>query len=124
MKSPIHMTNSEWDVMTVVWQRAPVPASTVFEELLATHNWSLATVRTLLRRLVNKGAVAQQFDGRRHIYSPRVSMEACVHRESESFWDRVLGRAPSSALIHLVKKADLSKGDIAELRRILKNKEK
>ena len=118
------MTNSEWDVMTVVWQRAAVPASTVFEELLATHNWSLATVRTLLRRLVNKGAVAQQFDGRRHIYSPQVSMEACVHRESESFWDRVLGRAPSSALIHLVKKADLSKGDIAELRRILKNKEK
>jgi predicted transcriptional regulator len=51
-------------------------------------------------------------------------MEACVHQESDSFWDRVLGRAPSPAILHLVERADLSKEDIQELRRILREKEK
>ena len=50
-------------------------------------------------------------------------MAACVRHESESFWERVLGRAPSAALIHLVKRAELSKEDIEELRRILRQKE-
>jgi len=124
MKPSIRMTAAEWEIMTVVWERAPVAASAVFAELRESKQWTLATVRTLLRRLVNKGAVAQQFDGRRHIYRPLVTMEACVHQESQSFWDRILGRAPSAALIHLVQKAELSKEDIQELRRILREKEK
>lgn len=124
MKTPMRMSNAEWEVMTVVWQRAPVAASAVAEELSSKKQWSLATVRTLLRRLVNKGALAQETDGKRYIYKPRVSMEACVRRESESLWERVLGCAPSAALIHLVKRAELSKEDIQELRRILREKEK
>jgi BlaI family penicillinase repressor len=118
------MTHAEWEVMAVVWQRAPVAASAVEEELRERKQWTLATVRTLLRRLVKKGALRQEAEGKRYIYTPLVSMEACVRRESESFWERVLGRAPSAALIHLVERADLSKADIEELRRILRAKEK
>jgi len=110
--------------MTVVWRRAPVAASTIAEELHESKQWTLATVRTLLRRLANKGALAHRLEGARYIYTPRVSMEACVHQESDSFWDRVLGRAPSPAILHLVERADLSKEDIQELRRILREKEK
>jgi predicted transcriptional regulator len=51
-------------------------------------------------------------------------MVECARRESESFLDRVLGRAPSEAILHLVKRADLSREDIQELRRILNHKEK
>jgi BlaI family penicillinase repressor len=124
MRTTIRMTQAEWAVMTVVWQRAPVAASAVVEELHASKEWSLATVRTLLRRLVNKGALAQEAEGKRYIYRPLVSMTACVRQESESLWERVLGRAPSAALIHLVKRADLTKADIQELRRILRDKAK
>jgi BlaI family penicillinase repressor len=120
----MRITHAEWEVMAVVWQRAPVAASTVEEELRDSKQWSLATVRTLLRRLVHKGALGQQAEGKRYIYTPLVSMEACVRQESESFGERVLGRAPSAALIHLVKRAELSKKDIEELRRILRAKEK
>jgi len=110
--------------MAMVWQRAPVAASEIVEALHASKQWSLATVRTLLRRLANKGALAQEAQGKRYMYRPLVSMAACVRQESESFWERVLGRAPSAALIHLVKRAELSKEDIQELRRILREKEK
>lgn len=124
MKKQLRISDAEWEVMAVVWRRAPVAASTVVSELDATKHWTLTTVRTLLRRLVNKGALAQQEEGKRYLYTPLVSMEACIRKETESFWERVLGRAPSAALIHLVKRADLSKEDIQELRRILRQKEK
>ncbi len=124
MKNSIRITEAEWEVMAVVWDRTPVAAATVAAELSGRTNWSLATVRTLLRRLVNKGALLQESEGKRYLYSPRVSMDECVRRESESFLDRVLGRFPSVSILHLVKKAELSKSDIEELRRILREKEK
>ena len=124
MKKPIRITEAEWEVMAVVWERTPVAASTVEEALQERKQWTLATVRTFLRRLVNKGALRQEAEGKRFLYTPLISMEECVRQESESFLDRVLGRAPSEALLHLVKRAKLSKDDIQELRRILREKEK
>ena len=108
----------------MVWNQTPVAASTVVEVLERRKQWALATVRTLLRRLVNKGALKQESEGKRYIYTPLISMAECTRQESESFLDRVLGRAPSEAVLHLVKRADLSREDIYELRRILRNKEK
>lgn len=124
MKKSIRITEAEWEVMAVVWDRKPVAASTVFEMLEDRKQWTLATVRTLLRRLVNKSALEQKLDGKRYIYTPLISMAECARLESETFLDRVLGRAPSEAILHLVKRADLSKDDIQELRRILRDKEK
>jgi BlaI family transcriptional regulator, penicillinase repressor len=121
---PVRITNAEWDVMTVVWERAPVPAAAVADVLERKKKWSLATVRTLLRRLVNKRVLDQEQDGKRFLYIPRVSMTDCVRQESASFLDRVLGRTPPEAVLQLVEKAELSKQDIEELRRILKRKEK
>lgn len=124
MNKPVQIAKAEWEVMSIVWQRAPVAASVIVTELHASKHWTLTTVRTLLRRLVHKGALAQQAEGKRYLYTPRVSMEACIRQETESFWDRVLARAPSAVLIHMVKRADLAKEDIEELRRILRQKEK
>jgi predicted transcriptional regulator len=74
--------------------------------------------------LVNKGALRQESEGKRYLYTPLISMAECARQESESFLDRVLGRAPSEAILHLVKRAELSREDIQELRRILREKEK
>ena len=124
MKRSIRITEAEWEVMDVVWERAPVAASSIVAALEPKRQWTLATVRTLLRRLVRKGALAQKSEGKRFIYSPRISQEECLRRESDSFLDRVLGRAPAATLLHLVSKAELSGEDIQELRRILREKEK
>jgi len=123
MRQSIRITEAEWEVMAVVWANAPVAASAVADILEAKKQWTLTTVRTLLRRLVDKGALSQKQEGKRYLYAPRVTMEDCVRRESESFLDRVLGRAPAATLVHLVERADLSKDEIQELRRILREKE-
>jgi len=123
MSSAIRITEAEWEVMEVVWAQPPVAAAAIVDVLERKRQWSLGTVRSLLRRLVNKRALQQQIEGKRYLYTPRVSRNECVLRESESFLDRVLGRAPSVSLMHLVKHADLSRKDIQELRRILREKE-
>src|SRR5271157_4519113 len=105
MKTQVRISKAEWEVMAVVWARAPVAASAIADELHEREQWTLATVRTLLRRLVNKGALAQELEGKRYLYTSLISMETCVRQESESFWDRVLGRAPSAAILHLVRRA-------------------
>lgn len=120
----MRITEAEWAVMDVVWEHAPVAASAVAERLEQSRGWTLATIRTLLRRLVNKGALAQTEDGKRFLYSARISREECVRRESDSFADRVLGRAPAATVLHLVRQADLTRDDLKELRRILREKEK
>jgi BlaI family transcriptional regulator, penicillinase repressor len=124
MKKIIRITQAEWEVMTVVWDKTPVAASTVVEVLAQRKQWTLATVRTLLRRLVNKGALQQEASGKRYIYTPLISMAESVRQESDSFLDRILGRAPSEAILHLVKRTKLSREDIQELRQILREKEK
>lgn len=124
MKKSVRITEAEWEVMAVAWDQSPVAAATVLEVLENRKHWTLATVRTLLRRLVNKGALRQETEGKRFLYTPLVSMSDCIRQESESFLDRVLGRAPSEAILHLVRRAKLTPDDIQGLRRILREKEK
>ena len=124
MKRSIRISEAEWEVMDLVWRESPVAATAVLAALGLKRDWTLATVRTLLRRLVRKGALEQKAEGKRYLYSPRISKEECIRRESDSFLDRVLGRAPAATLLHLVRRADLSREDIEELRRILRDKGK
>ena len=123
MKKSLRISPAEWEVMAVVWEHSSVDAATAAEVLERKKKWTLATVRTLLRRLVNKGALKYETEGKKYVYTARVTMEDCVRQESESFLDRVVGRAPAATLLHLVRKADLSAADIAELRRVLRQKQ-
>ena len=109
--------------MGVIWEKAPVAASQVVDGLREQKNWALATVRTLLRRLVRKGAVSQELDGRRYLYSPRVTAEECLREESETLLGRMLALSSGATILHLVERADLSREDIKELQRILRRKD-
>ena len=117
------ISDAEWEVMNVVWDDAPVGAADVVERLARTTDWSEATVKTLLGRLVKKGALAYEVDGRRYLYRPNVTRERCVRAESRSFVERVLGGRGSRLLVHMVKESDLSAAEIDELRRLLDQKE-
>lgn len=123
MRQTVRISEAEWEVMNVVWHRAPVPAAEVAAELADRKGWAMRTTRTLLGRLVKKRALAVEEDGRRHLYHPRVKLEACVRQASRSFLDRVFGGRPAAMLIHLVQEAELSPQEIAELRRVLEEKE-
>ena len=123
-KAIAKISGAEWEVMSVLWRQSPLAAAEVVEQLQAKRGWHLRTVRTLLDRLVKKRALSAALEGKRYLYRPRVDMEDCVRLESQGFLQRVFGGEPVSMLVHLVKNTELSSEEIAELKRILSEKEK
>lgn len=124
MKDAAHISEAEWEVMSVVWNTSPIAASEIVEQLEAKRGWRSRTTRTLLDRLVRKGALTFEVDGKRYLYRPRISMEKCLRKESRTFAQRVFGGEPVSMLIHLVKNTKLSPAEIQKLKDILAEKEK
>jgi predicted transcriptional regulator len=119
MRRPPQITDAEWDVMEVVWKSAPVTAQDVVEHFTENRSWTLSTVRTLLRRLEEKGAVAFRPDGKRYLYVPRVGRDECVNAEVESFSQRLFGGSLVPLIAHLVKSRGLTARDVEEIRNTL-----
>ncbi|GAA5145877.1 BlaI/MecI/CopY family transcriptional regulator [Prosthecobacter algae] len=114
------ISDSEWSVMEALWERAPQTASEVTRTLKPTMKWAENTVRTLLTRLVEKGALKTDANtsGTR-TYLPAVKREACVRAESDSFLQRVFQGAAKPLLIHFAQNSKLTPEEVKELKKLL-----
>ena len=121
MKPP-SISESEWIVASVVWAQEGLTATEIAERLGGRTRWKLKTVNTFLARLVAKGVLVADRDGRAFRYSAGIPRERCVRAESESFLRRVFGGAAAPMLAHFCETADLSEDEIASLRKILNRK--
>lgn len=117
------ISEAEWEVMELVWAHAPISAQDVHAALGKQRKWTEGTVKTLLRRLLKKGALRYVLESKRYLYSPRVARELLVRAESESFRKRVFRGHSSPMLAHFVKHAELAPEEIRELRRLLQEKQ-
>lgn len=124
MPIPPDISEAEWKVMKVLWNKSPLPAFDIIETLSATEEWHPNTVKTLLSRLHKKGALGVEKYKNLFLYSPSVTEEDCVQAESETFLNRVFGGSIKPLLVHFAKKEKLTQSDLDELRRILKEKVK
>lgn len=113
------ISDAESEVMQVLWRKAPRSAEDVIEALSATHDWQDATVKTLLNRLLNKGAIAAEKDGRRYLYSPLISRAQWIAGESDSLLKRLFDGRVAPLVAHFSQHRKLSRQDIAELRRLI-----
>ena len=77
MKSIPRISDAEWEIMKVLWRRAPSSAQVVIDSLEGTTHWHPTTVRTLLNRLVRKGVLNFKREGRAYIYSPTLTEAEC-----------------------------------------------
>jgi BlaI family transcriptional regulator, penicillinase repressor len=118
------ISEAEWIVMEVVWRKHPVTALEVVQQLSDRKEWQDQTIRTMLRRLIRKKALTFKAEGNVYHYEPAVSRDECVRGESRSFLDRVFGGAAHPLLVQLAQETKLSPKEIAELKRILQEKEK
>ena len=120
MKATPKISDTEWEVMRVIWAQHPATAAEVIARLTAADpTWHPKTVRTLLARLVEKKALDYEEQGRAYVYTPRVSETECVAAASGSFVDRVFGGALKPMLAHFIEQRRLSAEELAELRELL-----
>jgi len=115
----VQISEAESVVMDVLWQRHPLAADEVVAALGDAQQWQEATIKTLLNRLLNKGAITAAKDGRRYLYAPVLRREDWVLDESESLLDRLFGGRVAPLVAHFSQHRKLSRKDIAELRQLL-----
>ena len=122
MAKPPRISEAEWEVMNVLWESSPLTSNDVAERLCDEMQWHVKTVKTLLGRLVHKGALRYRQEGNRYLYQPVFARERYVQSESRSFIDRVFGGKATPAVVHFVETSKLSDEDLEELRSILDRK--
>lgn len=120
LQQPDRISDAEHAVMEALWDRAPLTASEVCDKVCDERGWSLATVKTLLSRLVAKRAVVTEPDGKRFLYSPGIARESYVGTESRRLVDRLFGGRAAPLFAHLAEADALTEDDIAEIEALLK----
>jgi len=113
------ISEAEHAVMEALWSRAPLTAAEVCEEVCAKRDWTLATVKTLLSRLVVKNAVTTEAEGKRFLYSPVLKRGNYLGGESRRLVDRLFGGRAAPLFAHLAETEALSDRDIAEIEALL-----
>ena len=106
------ISDSELAIMEALWDAAPLTAAQVSDRVSGVRDWSIQTVKTLLSRLVTKGAVAAEEDGRRYLYSPLVARDEHSLRESQRLVDRLFGGRVSPLVAQLAERETLSDGTV------------
>jgi len=115
----MQISEAESVVMEVLWKRHPLAAEEVVASLSGQQDWQEATVKTLLNRLLNKGAISAEKDGRRYLYAPVLQRAEWVQGESESLLERMFGGRVAPLVAHFSEHRKLSRKDIADLRKLL-----
>jgi BlaI family transcriptional regulator, penicillinase repressor len=113
------ITEAEWTIMRVIWDKHPITANEVVETLSGTTNWSHKTIKTLISRLTNRGALTYEKCGRAFYFSPTVTEEASIERECESFLSRFFGGSLNPMVLYFVERGRISPEEMEELKKIL-----
>ena len=108
-------------VMEVLWRASPLAAEDVAAAVGPDQNWSVATVKTLLNRLLTKKAVSAERVGRRYLYAPLIARADYVREESQTLIDRLFDGKLAPLVSHFAETKQLSAEDIAELKRLIED---
>ena len=114
------ISEAESHVMEVLWRApGPVVAEQIVVALQGTQHWQAATVKTLLNRLLNKGAIAAEKEGRRFLYHAVLQRDAWLARESDSMLQRLFGGRLAPLVAHFGSQQKLTPADVQELRKLI-----
>lgn len=124
MKSLPQISEAEFEVMKIIWKHAPINTNEITEMLSKTTAWNPKTIHTLIKRLVNKGAISYEKDGRVFVYTPRIKEDEYIENESGHFLKRFYNGDITRMLSSFMENNKLSKAEIKILRTMLSSDKK
>lgn len=114
------ISDSELEVMGVLWDaKAPLPLTEIRIALQERTGWEQSTIKTLLHRLHQKGAVIQE-KRRVYYYRPAITRSEYNEYSTQALIDRLYRGSARNLLASLVSTRKLSPDDIEEIRAILR----
>ncbi len=117
------LSNAEWQVMRILWMKGSLTSTEIIAYLSDRFDWSPSTVKTLLRRLVEKKALTQETSGRAFLYSPAISQAESTRLVGQEVLDRVCAKSVSQVLAEIIERADLTKADMAIIAQAMDKKQ-
>ncbi|MBX9614328.1 MAG: BlaI/MecI/CopY family transcriptional regulator [Brevundimonas sp.] len=115
----MRISSAESLIMEALWRDSPLSAEQVMAQVSEDQGWTPATVKSLLNRLLTKGAVAAEAQGRRYLYRPLIARNDYVHTESRGLIDRLFDGRLAPMVAHFSQRETLSPEDVAELKRLI-----
>ena len=122
--TPPRISEAEWTVMKVLWDLGEASLGDVVRALENQLHWKPRTVQTLVRRLVEKGAVTTEANGRDFRYRPAIGQNDCQIDEGRSFLRRVFDGRLTPFVAALMEKKEVSRDELQELKQLLEQAEK
>jgi len=116
------ISEAEWEVMNVLWEKAPRTASEVIHALQEKTDWKPKTIRTLLDRLVKKEVVGVNQSYKVYAFIPLYTQNECQIAEAKSFLNRIYGGTMKSMLVQFCEEQSITEEEMNELRTILQEK--
>lgn len=117
------ISDAEWSVMRVLWDLNEATSAEIVDALIDKTDWKPRTIRTLISRLVSKGAIEYSEKGREYLYRAAVDEKACELEASRSFLDRVFEGRITPFLARFSEAQNYTDEEIAELKRIVESHE-
>lgn len=118
------ISDSEWEVMRIVWTLGETHTKQILKELRAKKDWSDSTIKTLIRRLVQKGWLTAKHEGRRYTYTATVSQTDMMYNEAKTLLNRMCDMHKGEVILKLLKDSPISKGDLMKMQEEISQKEK
>ena len=122
MSSVPNISEAEWEVMKVLWNKSPLTAKEIIDHLDNKTDWKPKTIKTLISRLVKKEVLGFKPEGKIYLYYPLYKENECVKAEGKSFLNRIFGGSVKPMLAHFLEEEELSPSEIDELKKILEKK--
>ncbi|MEO7603182.1 MAG: BlaI/MecI/CopY family transcriptional regulator [Sphingomicrobium sp.] len=119
-KSAPRISESELEILKLLWDESPLGAADLVARAPVERQWSPTTVKTLLARLVEKGAVTATGTGRRYLYCPALDRDTLGARQAGSLVDRLFGGRVSPLVAQLAEQRDIDPKDLDELEALIR----
>lgn len=124
MKELPKISESEWEVMKLLWKTNSLTSEKIIASLSEYNDWSDQTIKTFITRLIKKEAIGYEKTGRIYNYYPLVSEDECIKSENEFFIKKVYNGALNMLFTKFLEEDNLSIDEIEELENILKDKKR
>lgn len=120
MAMQITITDAELHIMKILWQKGPLTSAQIFAELKDCGTGNRNTQKTLLLRLVSKGAVAyRKLDKKSFMYTPLIRKEEYISDSRNKFIEKVFEGSTQKMILNFVQEKAITKADLQELIRLI-----
>ena len=123
MDERINLSDGEWKLMNLLWDRAPRTVTELVHALAGDTGWSKHTIIKMLSRMEEKGAVRHEEGVRAKQFYPAADRRTAVLGETESFLRKVYGGSLGLMMSAMVDSHSLSRRELEELSDILRQAE-